>query len=66
MTPRGVEQGLKVPEKRENCQTGGTESGTVGGSTDTALASVIQAWPSLTPLVKSMILALVRQADHGG
>ena len=54
-------------EKQPDCY--GTESGTVGGETDTVdtdLAVVIQAWPGLGESAREAVLRIVAEARRGG
>ncbi len=46
----------------------GTESGTLGAPeavTDHDLAELVAAWPTLPPLIRAGVLALVRAAEGG-
>jgi hypothetical protein len=61
--PRGVERTKKPSEKTRGAVTGVAESGAVGndsGSSDTDLAAVVRAWPTLTPAKRRVIMGVVQ------
>ena len=64
----GLERPAKPLRKQAIAETGGAESGALGGEFDPVdpdLAAVIEAWPKLPEAVRAGILAMVRAAGSG-
>ena len=63
MGDTGFEQSEISPSKQSISKHSGAKSGACGDPFDDELDSIIQAWPSLSPTVRRMMLHLVREAD---